>query len=141
MRLEDCYKRRLLRRSRPDKGKAKRSYDLSCERMIKAEELKQNGFLEESIVASYSVMLMAARALLFKDDIVEKNHYCVILYLREKYVKEIGHGPISWLDTYRVERHQWFYGLNGLDVSTEESEDALERANDLIDRVSGLLEF
>lgn len=80
--------------------------EMAFQRLEKAKDLRSSGFHEECLVASYSAMLMAARALLFRDGIIEKSHYCVILYLRDIYNEKIGEGPISWLDVYRVERHQ-----------------------------------
>jgi uncharacterized protein (UPF0332 family) len=139
MRLQDCYKTRALRKNKKDPEKAKRSLNMAYERLDKASELHDKGFHEECVVASYSSMLMGARALLFTDGIVEKNHYCVILYLQEHYMAGIGPELISWLDTYRVERHQWFYGLDGISVEPEDSEDALDRANRFIDKISTLI--
>ncbi len=113
---------------------------MAYERLKKARELRSSGFHEESLVVSYSSMLMAARALMFRDGVLEKNHYCVILYLKDKYQDEIGAGPISWLDVYRVERHQWFYGIDGLSTSENGSNDAVQRTTRFIDLISDLID-
>ncbi len=120
-------------------NKSEKSLKMAEEKLLKAIELKSSGFNEECLVASYSAMLMAARGLLFSDGVMEKNHYCVILYLKENYLNEIGQGPISWLDVYRSERHQWFYGLDSLSTSEKGSKNAVDRATRFIDIVKVLL--
>jgi uncharacterized protein (UPF0332 family) len=73
-------------------------------------------------------MFQAARALLFLDGIIEKNYACVISYLRENYTTTLGHDKISWLDTYRLERHESFYGLEKSIIDKHEAEDALDKS-------------
>jgi uncharacterized protein (UPF0332 family) len=140
VKIEDCYRNRLLRKTGPDLGKSSRSLEMAFERLNKAIELRNSDSHEECLVAAYSAMLMAARALLFRDGIIEKNHYCVVLYLRKNYFKDIGEGPISWLDIYRSERHQWFYGIDGLTTSDIGSQTAIGNASRFIDIIEGILE-
>ena len=139
MRLEDCFKSRALRKGQIERERSSKSKEMAYKRLNKATELQEKGFYEECVVASYSAMLMAARALLFHDGIIEKNHYCVVLYLNKYYLNEIGPELISWLDTYRSERHQWFYGIEGLIIEPDESSDALDRANRFLERISSIL--
>jgi uncharacterized protein (UPF0332 family) len=84
-------------------------------------------------------MFQAARSLLYKEGIVEKNHYCVVLYLKENHSDSIGLELIGWLDMYRVERHSWFYGVEPLDTDENEAEEAIERSNRFIDKVSVMI--
>jgi len=74
MKTSDCFKKRLLRNITPDKLKMKKALEM-------AEYLFSNEFYEESIVSSYTSMFQAARALLFRDGIIEKSHACVVAYL------------------------------------------------------------
>ena len=83
-------------------------------------------------------MFQAARSLLFKEGIIEKNHYCVVLYPKENHIDSIGSELISWLDLYRTERHSWFYGVEPLDTDEEEAEEAIERSNKFIEKISNL---
>lgn len=57
----------------------------------------------------------------------------------EKHKDDLGLDMISWLDTYRLERHQWFYGVESLGTDDEESSDALERASSFIERIEHLM--
>ena len=125
MRVSDCFKKRLLRSGKIDMLKAQKALEMSERKKERAEELFEKRFYEESIVTSYTSMFQAARALLFKDGITEKSHACVVSYLKEKYVRSLGSDCISWLDTYRLERHESFYGLDPSELDKNEAKDAL----------------
>ena len=84
-------------------------------------------------------MFQAARALLFKDGIIEKSHACVVAYLKENYAQTLGHDRINWLDTYRLERHESFYGLEKSIVDNEEAEDALVKSEKFLFSVNQII--
>ena len=128
MRTSDCFKKRLLRKTKPDKLKMKKALEMAELKRERAEDLFNNEFYEESIVSSYTCMFQAARALLFLDGIIEKSHACVVSYLGENYATTLGHDKISWLDTYRLERHESFYGLEKSTIDKQEAEDALNKS-------------
>jgi len=78
MRTSECFKRRLLRKTKPDKLKVMKALEMAELKRERSVELFNNDFYEESIVSSYTCMFQAARALLFKDGVIEKSHACVI---------------------------------------------------------------
>ncbi|RLI58954.1 MAG: HEPN domain-containing protein [Candidatus Asgardarchaeum californiense] len=139
MRASDCFKKRLLRKGKPDLLKASKALEMSDHKRKRAEELFENCFYEESIVTSYTSMFQAARALLFKDGITEKSHACVVSYLRENYAKSLGHDRISWLDTFRLERYESFYGLDPSELDKKESEDALNKSEKFFNSVENII--
>jgi len=141
MRVDDCFKKRLLRRSKPDSLKVAKALEMAKVKNERARDLFENGFFEESIVSSYTSMFQAARALLFHDGVVEKSHACVVAYLREKYSSKLGQNKISWLDTYRLERHESFYGLEKLDSDMAEAEDALEKAEKFLESIQQIMQI
>ena len=128
MKTEDCFKKRLLRKTKPDLLKMQKALEMAEIKRERAEELFRNDFFEESIVASYTSMFQAARAILFKDGIIEKSHACEVAYLKDSYNDILGQDRINWLDTYRLERHESFYGLDKSLMDREEAEDALEKS-------------
>lgn len=125
MRTVDCFKKRLLRKNKPDNLKVKKALEMAEIKRQRAEDLFNSEFYEESIVSCYTCMFQAARALLFLDGIIEKSHACVVSYLRDNYSTTLGHDRVSWLDTYRLERHESFYGLEKPTINKQEAEDAL----------------
>ena len=62
-------------------------------------------------------MFHAGRALLFRDGIQEKSHYCLLVYLKEKYTGRISAGILSSMDAYREERHEVLYSLEKTKIS------------------------
>lgn len=87
MRLDECFKKRLLRRERPDLEKCKRSIEVAAAKLDGAQRTFKHGLPDATVVLAYTAMFHAARAILFRDGVVEKSHICVVEYLKEKYVK------------------------------------------------------
>jgi uncharacterized protein (UPF0332 family) len=139
MKASECFQKRLLRRTKPDPLKVTKALEMAEVKRQRAQELFENDFFEEAIVSSYTSMFQAARALLFHDGIIEKSHACVVAYLREHYSSELGQDKINWLDTYRLERHESFYGLEKSNVDEHEAEDALEKSVKFLESVQQIL--
>jgi len=140
MRADDCFKKRLLRRTKPDQLKEIKALEMAEVKKERALELFENDFFEESIVASYTSMFQASRALLFHDGVIEKSHACVVAYLREHYSSKLGQNVINWLDTYRLERHESFYGLEKSIIDEDEAKDALEKSEKFLESVQLILQ-
>jgi uncharacterized protein (UPF0332 family) len=139
MRADECFKKRLLRRLKPDPLKVTKALEMAELKKQRASDLFENDFFEESIVSSYTSMFQAARALLFHDGVIEKSHACVVAYLREYYSSELGPDKINWLDTYRLERHESFYGLEKSNIDKQEAEDALLKSVRFLESVQQIL--
>jgi len=112
MRVNDCFKKRLLRKIKPDKAKTLKSIEISADKLEKAKIAYEKELYDFCIISGYTSMFHAARALLYKDGIQEKSHYCTVLYIKENYSKEIPYHLIQSLDTFRKERHETLYGLD-----------------------------
>ena len=142
MSVNKCFEKRLLRKSRPDKLKSTKALDMSARALEQAEKLMEHEFYEQVILYSYTSMFQGARALLFRDGIIEKSHYCVVEYLKENYLKtgELDQKLIHWLDTYRIERHETLYGLEHLQISAHDASTAIDSAKTFLDTVKRLVE-
>ena len=138
MRLEDCFRERLLRRIEPDLKKAERSVEVAKDKLRKGKEALDKGLLDASLVYAYTSMFHSARALLYRDGIQEKSHACIVLYLREKYANTIPYYLIQSLDYFRKERHEALYGLD-FDTSERDASLALKDAEEFIQIVEGLI--
>jgi len=139
MNSTDCFKKRLLRKEKPDPKKSERSLEVANSKLERAYDLFNNEFYEESLVTAYTAMFHGARALLYRDGVVEKSHVCVGAYLRDNYSSTLGQDRIGWLDSARLERHESFYGLETPKLNKEEVEDVLEKAEMFIESVTALL--
>lgn len=141
MRLKDCYEKGLLRKRRPDPLKSKRAIELARSDLDRAARLLESEFFMESRLLSYTGMFQAARALMFQDGVFERSHACVVEYLKVNYTKKhkLDINYVNWLDSMRVERHETLYGLELIDVSKEEAEDALSKGLKFLEKVTDLL--
>ena len=131
MRLEDCFKERLLRRIEPDLEKTRRSLEIAKKKLRMGKEALDKGLLDASLIYAYTSMFHSARALLYKDGIQEKSHTCLILYLKEKYANSIPYYLIQSLDYFRKERHEALYGLD-FEVKEKDIALALKDAEEFI---------
>jgi len=131
MRLEDCFKERLLRRIEPDLEKTRRSLEIAKKKLRMGKEALDKGLLDASLIYAYTSMFHSARALLYKDGIQEKSHTCLILYLKEKYANSIPYYLIQSLDYFRKERHEALYGLD-FEVKEKDVALALKDAEEFI---------
>lgn len=140
MNLEECFEKRLLRNALPDRLKSKKALEMSDRAMEQAEKLMEHGFYEQAILYSYTAMFQGARALLFKDGITEKSHYCVIEYLKHNYVQsgKLNQSHIHWLDTYRIERHETLYGLENIVVNKNDAIEAVKSAANFLNEIRRL---
>ncbi len=141
MKLKDCYEKGLLRKRRPDSLKSKRAIELAKSDLDRAAKLMESEFYMESRLLSYTGMFQAARALLFKDGVFERSHACVVEYLKVNYTKKhtLDINYVNWLDSLRIERHESLYGLDLIDVSKEEAEDALSKGLKFVEKVTEIL--
>ena len=125
MKLHDCFKEGLLRKTKPSKQFATKSLETSLNYIQNAKdnfEMKNNNLV---IFCSYTAMFHSARALLFKDGIKERSHLCIVSYIRETYPKL--RRLSNQLDAYRRNRHNTLYALDFL-ISDNEAKQAIEDA-------------
>lgn len=142
MRLKDCYGKGLLRKRRPDPLKSERALELALSDLDRAKRLLESDFNMESRLLSYTGMFQAARALMFIDGVFERSHACVVEYLKENYAKKhiLGMNYVTWLDTLRVDRHASLYGLDIMEVTLEEADDAYLKASNFVKKITDILE-
>jgi len=102
-----------------------------------AKEVFNIGIYDLAFISSCNAMFHSARAVLFKDGIVERSHTCVIEYLRSKKFPE---KYVNLLDMYRINRHTAQYGLEVL-IKEKEAKMSIENAEEFIDVVEKFLEI
>ena len=73
MNLRDCFRKRLLRRDKPNAIKSARSLEVASIKLEEAEKALKIGLFDAAVILSYTAMFHAARALLFLDGIIEKS--------------------------------------------------------------------
>ncbi|MFW6014637.1 MAG: HEPN domain-containing protein [Candidatus Nanoarchaeia archaeon] len=110
MKVKELFEKRLLRKIPPDKEKSVKSLEISLKHLNEAKEIKSLMYNDMIILACYTCMFHAARALLYKDGVQEKSHYAVYIYLKENYSKALGN-LIFEFNAAREQRQEGLYGL------------------------------
>jgi uncharacterized protein (UPF0332 family) len=86
-------------------------------------------------------MFSAGRAILYKDGIQEKSHYCLAKYLEEEYAKrgKLDMEIITLLHSFREERHAIMYGFEEVEVREKEAKEAISTAEKFLRRAGEIL--
>ena len=137
MRLRDCYKEGLLRKTKPSKQYALKSLETSLKHIENAKdnlEMKNNNLV---LFCAYTSMFHSARALLFKDGVKERSHICIVSYLREKYseLRRLS----NQLDAYRRNRHNTLYSLDFL-ISKNEAKQAIDDSEQFYKQIKTIID-
>lgn len=138
--MEDCFRKGLLRRVEPSLTKSKYSITEAREWLSEAMKNKASEAYKSAISSLYLAIFHSARAVLFRDGVREKSHYCVGVYL-EKYVDE-GVLEEDWVlifDRIRSIRHTDQYSFQ-THPSKEEVDSGIDIAGKFVDRMEKVLE-
>ena len=141
MSLQECFDRRQLRAIPPDSLKSASSIETAEDKLKQAKELANADFNQAALVTAYASMFHAGRALLYRDGIQEKSHFCLVVYLREKYgeIGKLDNGLITVFDALREGRHDVMYSVEKIKLKEGEIEFAIKSAESLIVSVKKLL--
>ena len=138
-RLDECYKRGLLRKVTASNDKAYLSLAQARDWVIEAGYDCDAGANRSALMAAYMGYFHAARAVLFRDGIREKSHYCVGVYL--EYYCEKKMLEDEWalqFDHMRTLRQSDQYSLDAR-PTIEEVRQAIYEAGKFIERMEQLV--
>jgi len=138
MNLEECYQNRMLRKIPQDPKKAKRSLEISENKLKIAKEAFEKELYGPTIIYGYTSMFHSSRSLLYKDGVQEKNHICLVLYIKENYSNKIPPYLINSLNSFRKERHESLYGLDFIETK-KDAELSIHDAEQLLTTVKKIL--
>ncbi len=136
--IDGLLKEGLLKRIPPSDERAVKSLKIAERYLRDARKSFDFGSNEMCIIASYSAMFHAARAIMFSEGFAERSHAAVVAYLRERH-KELGIETINAFDIYRKLRHSVSYGLDTV-VNENDSSKAHNFANSFVTKVKERLE-
>ena len=134
-------KKRLLRKTVPSKGKARKTLAASQKWLEEAEKNFESGALRSSLLSAYLAVFHAARSILFFDGYREKSHACIARYLEEKYVRKglLETKRLEMYDHFREVRHTDQYSFNFF-TSGDESEDTIKNSRKFVSRMIKLFQ-
>jgi len=133
MTVEDLLREGMLKRIPPSRERAVKSLIVAERYFTSAKKSFDARIDDMAIVAAYSSVFHAARAILFLDGMAERSHVAIYEYLKEKH-KALGTDAIETFNMYRRLRHAVAYGLE-TQVSAKDSQEALNFATEFIEKV------
>lgn len=138
--IDDCFERGLLRRVEPSRTKSEQSLLSARDWLSEAEKNLEAEAFRSAVSSAYLAVFHSARAVLFRDGVREKSHYCIGLYL-QRYVEE-GSLEEDWpmlFDRIRSMRHADQYSFMARPTG-EEVQAGIDLAERFIERMERLLQ-
>lgn len=132
--LEECFEKGLLKKIQKNKGFALQDIKQAEFFLNEAYDLIHIKKKEMSAIALYNAVFHAARAILFKDGIKEKSHYCLQKYLEQNYEKQklLDSNDISLFDILRGIRQEVQYNVTRIKLE--------ENLNELYNKTEEFIE-
>ena len=141
--LSDCFAiaKRLLTTTGPSAGLSRKSLKHAEIFLVDAVDLINIDKSRMATIALYNAFFHTARALLFRDGIKERSHFCIARYIEEKYVHKglLRADFLGYLDALRDARHETQYSLEVLTMEIDMSA-AVGICREFMKAVEGLIE-
>ena len=136
--FERCIKERRLTKIKPSNEMIQKEVESAEYDLERARNSIDEGDFKWTAVQSYYSMFHAAKALILKRGYREKSHFCLIIALRELYVKEdrLNAEMVENLELCMSLRHEADYGLT---YHQESAETALKYAEEFLNEVLNLI--
>ena len=137
--VDECFERGLLRKIDPSRTKSQQSLRLAKDWLHEAETNFEAEAYRSALSSAYLAVFHSARAVLFRDSVREKSHYCIGLYL-QTYVEneELEEEWPMLFDRIRSVRHADQYSFQAKPTD-EEVVSGLHLADSFINRMELLL--
>jgi uncharacterized protein (UPF0332 family) len=125
--VDDCFRKGLLKQDKPQKDLALKDLRQAEFFLSETEDLLSEKKIMAAI-ALYNAFFHCARALLWKDGITERSHFCIARYIEENYLPELEKFLNSF-ETMMSIRHNVQYSTEPAEV-----EEDLEELHDLCEK-------
>ena len=138
--LENCLNRGQLRKVESSVTKSQRSIQEAYKWLEESHKNIDSGAYSSAQLSIYLIFFHAARAVLFRDGIREKSHYCIGIYLNAYSQKGLLEEKwIILLDRMRSTRHAGQYSFQS-EPTKDEVLSELKSAQRFVKRMEELLE-
>jgi len=120
----ECFEKGLLQKTEPSLDLAKKSVKQAEFFLNEAHDLFDMKKETIAVISLYNAYFHTARALLFKDGIKERSHYCIARYLEEEYVnkKVIDKKFLNAFETIMSLRHNVQYSTEKIEIEEDLTE-------------------
>jgi len=137
--FDNCFRKGLLKEEKPDREKALRLLKVAEHKLGIAKAVFDIEIFDDAIINAYAAMFQAVRAILFKDGIKERSHYCAYVYLITRYKDKIAPTLLNELNTLRLTRHELTYESDVPEIKEVEAESAIASAGEFIKAIKSLI--
>ena len=137
--LDKCFADGKLKTVEPSKQKAEQSLELAKAYLVEARQSLDIGNNRLAMNGVYFTWFHAARAILFRDGIREKSHYCLEQYLKTYATN--GSLDKKWIVLFgrmRKKREESQYSLNPAPFK-EDIEGLLGLTEEFVEKITGIL--
>jgi len=138
MNADECFEQGMLRKGKVEVEKINGSIEISKDFLNKADKVFEINEYGIAFLMAYNSMFHSARALLFKYGVTERSHFCMILYLKEKFRENSELLDfLNIMDSYRGIRHKIQYG--GENYSELDGSEAIKDAKGFLEKVENFV--
>ena len=136
----DCFEKGLLRKTTPSNDLALKSKRQAEFFLKEADDLFNINKEVMAIISLYNAYFHASRALLHKDGIKERSHYCIARYLEEEYINKdlLDKMFLNAFETIMSLRNNIQYSLEKVEIEEDISnlynlcEDYIQKIEEII---------
>jgi len=120
----ECFEKGLLKKDIPNLDLAKKSIKQAEFFLKETEDLIEIDKKQIAVISLYNSFFHTSRALLYKDGIKERSHYCIARYLEEEYVnnKKLDAKFLNAFETIMSARHNIQYATEKVEVDIDLNE-------------------
>src|SRR3989344_1498410 len=134
MSLDECFRKGMLKRVRPDKDEIDNSLGRSKHFIGRASGNMKQKYFDVAFLMAYNSMFQSCKALLFIKGVKERSHYCMIEFVRKEFVSNEKITSLAKaLDSYRLARHAIQY--EGESCDEDDAKSIIQDAKDLLENV------
>ena len=137
--LKRCFDDRSLRKIPPEPQLAQKSLKRALKVLEDIPKALSVNLLELAEQRLYQAVFHGIKALLYKDGIKERSHYCVSVYFKETYQNSVSPELITLLDRLRDIRHESQYGLESPQIDVDDIKNWMKEAQELLKVIQRLL--
>ncbi|MFH1200066.1 MAG: HEPN domain-containing protein [Candidatus Micrarchaeota archaeon] len=139
MKVDELFREGYLKRIPRSEERVKKSLVVAERYLSEAKKALDAGIEGMVVLAAYSCVFHAARAILFRDGVGERSHFAVYDYLKEKH-GGLGTQQIDSFNLYRQLRHSVAYGLD-TEVGADDGRQAIKFAESFLGKVKDYLKL
>ena len=139
MKVDELFREGYLKSIPPSEERVKKSIKVAEKYLSEARKALDAGIEDMTVLAAYSCVFHAARAILFRDGVGERSHFAVYDYLKEKHAG-LGTEQIDSFNLYRQLRHSVAYGLD-TEVGEDDGRQSIKFAESFLAKVKGYLKL